>query len=358
MSLKNKRQELNFDEFKFQSKEEWANLAQKTLKERPLQSLNWRIDDHIQLDPYYTKDEKILSNHLIGSNKDDNNWLLGENFDSRDPSMTNKQIIEALNHGLNSPCIFDPIEVSVLLDQINVDYIFPIFKDCSADFINHYLKFISSQDHKLPALTGGIIAINEFEGPEIDDSKIQLAKAIASALPLYYYADVEIYIDPSNIAQSLKSSLDNLIKLINHLISNKLKPRVICSIELDDNYVRNVALLRALKIMTINICNKFNLTHNSIILDVYVTQTALDTQLAMIGATSKTLAAVFGGADRITISSVVMNMKEEETVIRRMTRNIHHIMKMECGFDKVADPLAGSYTIEKLTGELLSKCLN
>jgi len=67
------------------------------------------------------------------------------------------------------------------------------------------------------------------------------------------------------------------------------------------------------------------------------------------------MAAVTAGVDRLTIASEAMNVQEDEEVTRRLTRNVHHLMKMESGLDKIADPLSGSYTIETLTRKIAER---
>jgi methylmalonyl-CoA mutase len=40
---------------------------------------------------------------------------------------------------------------------------------------------------------------------------------------------------------------------------------------------------------------------------------------------------------------------------RRIARNVQHLLKMESAMDEVADPAAGSYYVETLTGQLAEK---
>ena len=104
--------------------------------------------------------------------------------------------------------------------------------------------------------------------------------------------------------------------------------------------------------MVAQICAAYDIPTSSILLDAYVYQTAQDIQLGMIGASSQAMSAVTAGVDRLTISCEALDVQQEEEVTRRMTRNVHHLMKMESGLDKAVDPLAGSYTVEQLTKQI------
>ena len=73
----------------------------------------------------------------------------------------------------------------------------------------------------------------------------------------------------------------------------------------------------------------------------------------MIRAATQAMSAVIGGVDRLYIPPANAGVPEAPTPFtRRVARNVHHILKMESFLDRVADPGAGSYYIEKLTDTL------
>ncbi len=74
-----------------------------------------------------------------------------------------------------------------------------------------------------------------------------------------------------------------------------------------------------------------------------------DANKNMIAASTMALSAAIGGANRITVSP---SGHDNEHFSRRIARNVQHLLKMESFLDKVADPGAGSYFIEKITREL------
>jgi methylmalonyl-CoA mutase len=71
------------------------------------------------------------------------------------------------------------------------------------------------------------------------------------------------------------------------------------------------------------------------------------------------MSAVLGGADRLTVLPYDAGREAQATYpqafSRRMARNVQHLLKMESGFDQLADPAAGSYYIETLTRQLAER---
>ncbi|MEB2341439.1 MAG: methylmalonyl-CoA mutase [Flavobacteriia bacterium] len=72
----------------------------------------------------------------------------------------------------------------------------------------------------------------------------------------------------------------------------------------------------------------------------------------IIRATLQAVGAVLGGCDGLTIPPPML--PEGEKLARRVVRNIHHLLRDESFLARVADPLGGSYSVEKLTEALLA----
>lgn len=64
----------------------------------------------------------------------------------------------------------------------------------------------------------------------------------------------------------------------------------------------------------------------------------------MLKSTLSAMAAVFGGCDSLTVHAE----DEQHTMMRRIARNVSHILREESYLDKVADPVAGAYAVENM----------
>lgn len=68
----------------------------------------------------------------------------------------------------------------------------------------------------------------------------------------------------------------------------------------------------------------------------------------MLKATHAAMTAILGGCDILTIDPE----DSSNEMMRRVARNVGNILREESHFNKVADPLAGSYLVDGLTREL------
>lgn len=77
-----------------------------------------------------------------------------------------------------------------------------------------------------------------------------------------------------------------------------------------------------------------------------------DPYVNMLRTTTEAMAAAIGGADSICVNAFDNTFKKADAFSYRMARNQQIILKNEAYFNKVADPAAGSYYIEKLTDDM------
>lgn len=74
--------------------------------------------------------------------------------------------------------------------------------------------------------------------------------------------------------------------------------------------------------------------------------------LNILRGTAACMAAVMGGADTVTILPHTLLLGLPDRSARRIARNVQIILDNETALARVADPAAGSYSIEALTGQL------
>ncbi|MBK9148259.1 MAG: methylmalonyl-CoA mutase [Flavobacteriales bacterium] len=76
----------------------------------------------------------------------------------------------------------------------------------------------------------------------------------------------------------------------------------------------------------------------------------------LIRATLQAVSAITGGCDGLTIPAP--DLPEGDVLARRIVRNIHNLLRDESFLGRVADPIGGSYTVEKLTDVLVAELGN
>lgn len=84
-------------------------------------------------------------------------------------------------------------------------------------------------------------------------------------------------------------------------------------------------------------------------------KTAYDAHSNMLRVTSEAFAAVVAGVDCLHIGTYDEISGMHTVFSRRISRNLHTILREECGFDQVIDPAEGSSYIEWLTDQVAGK---
>jgi methylmalonyl-CoA mutase len=75
----------------------------------------------------------------------------------------------------------------------------------------------------------------------------------------------------------------------------------------------------------------------------------------MLRVTAEAFAAVVGGVDSLHVGPYDEISGKSDEFSRRIARNIHTILREECGLDRVIDPAGGSTYIEWLTDKIAAK---
>lgn len=84
-------------------------------------------------------------------------------------------------------------------------------------------------------------------------------------------------------------------------------------------------------------------------------KTTYDAHTNMLRVTAEAFAAVVGGVDSLHIGPFDEISGKTDEFSRRISRNIHTILREECGLDRVIDPAGGSTYIEWLTDRIAAK---
>ena len=84
-------------------------------------------------------------------------------------------------------------------------------------------------------------------------------------------------------------------------------------------------------------------------------KTIFDTHVNMLRNTTEAMSAAIGGCNSLTVIPFDEPVGESDTFSLRISRNVQLILKEESRFDKVVDPGAGSYYIEKATESIANE---
>jgi methylmalonyl-CoA mutase len=134
------------------------------------------------------------------------------------------------------------------------------------------------------------------------------------------------------------------------------------SIGIGSNYFYEIAKIRALKQVWASVVKEYKPIHSCSYNCVITAQTGFinkslaDPYSNLLRQTTEAMSAISGGIESLVIQAYdAISEKGASILAERMALNISLILKEESYFDKVIDPLGGSYAIEDLTQKIAEK---
>lgn len=346
------------------SKEEWLKKVEKDLKGRALTELNWHLNEEITVAPFYHSEDSEQQQFPIRGNQSANQWQIGEQIlVEADLKNANAQALNALMNGVEAlHFVLDrslsKTDLSLLLKGIEVDFIsthFYVKNEFSAvlSLLENFHQFVLENKKDTATLKGSAQGQNDTQDWEAIKKSIAFAE---TNLPLFSLINIEDKTVGTSIAAGLAemiSDANEAIKVLMNLGLNasQASERIQFSIQLSCSYFVEIARIRSLKLLWANLLKAYEVVPS---VPVISAQFRMDSQTEnphhnMIRATTQAMSAVLGGVDRLTVLPANESFENATEFTRRIARNVQHLLKMESHLDRVADPAAGSYYIEKLT---------
>jgi methylmalonyl-CoA mutase len=139
-----------------------------------------------------------------------------------------------------------------------------------------------------------------------------------------------------------------------HVDADRASASITFSFSIGANYFFQIAKLRAFRMMWAHAVESFGGTREGAKARIYArtsrwNETIYAPRANILRGTTEAMAAVFGGADSITVAPFDECYKTPDEASRRLARNTQIILKQEAMLSRVADPGAGSYSLEVIT---------
>lgn len=365
-----------FAEFEPVSKEQWLERISKDLKGKPLADLYWHLNPEITVDPFGHPDDLPAAPPLQAAPA---GWVVNEDIEeSADPAAANRQALEALAFGAGSVCFPFPggnysAVLHSMLDRIHPDYIQlhfggPGVASGPAALLSALREIAREQSVSQTHLRGSLYYDPAAEPGQLRDWRYleELMQYAGHELPGLRCVTVNGRTDhkgPEAAAGELAAILNRGLVYLEKLSARGMDPARIAgqmqfSLYIGKSYFVEIAKLRAFKILWINILNAFGSELEDPVLDVRFSPGNYTDSLYsnMICGTTMAMSAVLGGASRLTVLPYDTGREAQASYprafSRRIARNVQHLLNLESGLAGIADPAAGSYYLEKLTGQL------
>ncbi|WP_127844726.1 methylmalonyl-CoA mutase subunit beta [Psychroflexus aestuariivivens] len=356
-----------FEEFESVSAKAWKQKIQVDLKGADYNdTLVTKTDEGIDIKPFYHRDEQDENFKLPQTQ----HWLVTEKIYLENTDISIENAKDVINRGAESLWIIIPeadtkkLSFFEAFDQNSTQfYVEFLFFDI--DFMKNFHETISKQNLNLRF---GIDPINHLASDgnwfnsQSQDFEDLLKINENSKLINNINVDARIYQNSgANISQQLAYSLAHLNEYFN-LFNNKeykvLNVNLVISV--GAHYFMEIAKIKALKLLVESLASEYNFKVELNILAEPSSRnhTIYDYNMNMLRTTTACMSAILGGADWVNNLAYDEIFHKRNEFGERISRNQLLILKQESYFDKVKNPVDGTYYIESLTKELAEQALS
>lgn len=354
-----------FNDFDSVSKSVWREKVEKDLKGATYdEKLRFRRADGYELEGLYHAEEKsgwqtvehTLRNDTLnreqpalGARNWDNQPLI--RLEENHESALNEHALEALQNGADGllldlrdcaqPPRWERMLKSILLPHCRISFWFPD-SVTAAEWFQTFVQYVETVGIAPAEVRGSLLGIHAAQYAEL--------QALAAPFVQLRTPVVELPNDATP-ADQIVAALQELVRLADAHTPTEVWQRVGFFVPLGHDYFESIAKLRALRFLLIQLGQLYELEER-IPLHAYTHHAAVslpdaDTHF-LISNTTQAMAGILGGATALT----VLPHQKDRTFAHRIARNVSSMLREEAYLEKVADPVAGAYYIEKHTDAL------
>ncbi|NOQ74975.1 MAG: hypothetical protein GQ574_23380 [Crocinitomix sp.] len=348
-----------FKDFSSTSYAEWMEKIETDLKGKPLAVLTSKPEPDLEIVAYHhgdnlvDKPENGLSRNLT---KPDNSWKIRQEF------TDNANLLNALNEGVDA--IGLKVDKTTSFDQLTSGVAF-----------EHIASDITFTDKE--AALNSAIPLNSVVNFDVIAKNLELGKSqfeLADFLAVYqkHANNKSIWISGAQYGMAGASTLQELAFTLAHINEyvqflheqgcalTEINDKLVVELSVNENYFVNIAKFRVIKDLIQLVFKAYDPSYK-ITNPVIYAKTNLrhlaqnDKNNNPLRETTQAMSAVIGGCDVLTVTYGKHGTSEEVARFERIAKNIQLVLKEEAYLDKVVDPSGGSYTIEALSEQLLTK---
>jgi methylmalonyl-CoA mutase len=352
-------QKIMQESFPISNKELWKISAMREVDgDEAFKKLTWADQDGITYSPYYTF-EDIAAIRSLGAFQHDTlkkaffgsrAWINMPAITVNDEISANKIALEHLAQGADG-LLFDlnqkpGINFAALLTNIELQYCAVSFYNISDNFFSDLNKLFDAGKINRDKLSGCIFGIKPEQSFRL--------QSIPDFGNLRSYG---CFISSSTPVKEITDALAAGVSIADVSGSSNYRAvfkNIAFSLPVSTNFLNEISKLRALRILWYQVVMAYGVKdfHSSNLHIHCRCEKWVDEKFSphanMLGNTTAAIAAISGGCDALTVHPE----DENNPVMNRIARNVSNILREESWFDKVSDPLAGSYVVEVMTDSI------
>lgn len=374
MGLKEKPDLAEFPPISF---EEWKAKAEKDLKGKPLEALNWESEG-FSIDPFFTR-EHVPGQEIPDPGKapyrrgvlpGSNEWRIRAGFSAKEENAVRR----AVDNGVHALAFSAEGKGSVEVPD-------PAFEAESLELRSSedpetWKHFFRSHKEQLPR-NGALLfdpvskLLTEGEWPlggeeQAFQELVALSNELAKEASVWHTIPVNgtpFHNAGATIVEELAFTLslghESLVRFLEHAWSiDDLAPRIRFELSSGPLFFPEIAKIRAFRQLWSRIVEAYEPQHACTKAawigssTSWWSLTRRDPYTNMVRKTTEAMAAVIGGCQELTVLPYDGASEQHSELGQRVARNTHHLLKEESQLNKVIDPAGGSYYLEALTDRI------
>lgn len=371
----------HFYTFPRSSKHDWIDQVKRDLKGKNFdETLTSTLWDKIKIQPFYTSEDlegpkeeyKFHPNTEIPgiSPRIWNNLV---SVFPENEKEANEELLHALQNGADGLVVhLDGTEnLNQILKGVHTEFISTNFLPTgeTALFFREIKEWIEDLS-LMPTMLSGAILWNPCDelfqsGKNFDSGINQAAKAINDFKEFREFHPMTIDFARYACAgatgiQELFFGLGEIIELIDKLSKKAISPTQVFEnlafhTAVGDSHFAEIAKVKALRKLIVELAGNYGAKIQMEDIHIIATtstfsKSLLDKKTNLIRQTYEAMAGVLGGTNSLWVKPA--EGKNASVLEKRIARNVSSILKEECYLDKVMDPAAGSFYLEKLQKEI------
>jgi len=351
-------------------KAEWLQQVVKDLKGKPLDDLIWQPAEGLRVSPFVHADDFAEPPQPFAT--EPNRWEICESLSVTDPVAANRQALDALEGGawslelrFDTPPSFDALAQlfeGIYLDFIGLHFTGPGVSANPAAVLGLLERLARERGLPAESLRGSLGYDPVLGMGTLPPDWRYLAELVDFAqqkFPQFRVLTLEGE-EPTALLRRANVYLEKVSERSSLSLAD-IAAAMQFSVKIGTSYFFEMAQLRAFNLVWINVLKAWGVVPKPPVLAASFRPDAYtdDLYTNMIRATTMSMSAVLGGAGRLTVLPYDAGREAmaayPQAFSRRIARNVQHLLKMESGFDQLADPAAGGYYIETLTRQLAER---
>lgn len=343
------------NKFGIPEKGDWINMAIKeTSLSDPLSQLSWRATDKLSFLPIYDRydtevipyDDAFALPPSIEEFRPARFWLNVPPVTVAEPSAANSKALDHLANGADGIFFSSIADLSRQLYGIDLaacTVSFPVNGDNDIDALR---EFADTRE--------GQLNVNLLW----ESTPLRTHAILKSLGKMRGIRALGLAVDPGDAVMEIAETLIQAVKLIDELTDaglapNDIFPHVHFVVTASSDYFLTLAKLKVIRLLWYQVVRTYgaDIAYHEIFIHARcpaVEEKDYEPRGSLIRNTVASIAAACGGCNALTVDSD----KPENASADRIARNISAILAYEAHVDKVADPFAGSYFVEKLVYDL------